>query len=166
MPLPPTEIASVQQKAKFAVIPSTWDMFNFTGLEYLNAGTVLICSDGAGVSELINDGVNGFVFRKNDSIELESCIKKVLTLSADDYKTIVAAGKLTLSTLLNSKAILNANLKLYSQLKVADYDVRSDVFTTEMFSPSEKAYPLDDTLSGISIKNLTKHLLNRIGKKF
>ncbi|MCW8137917.1 MAG: glycosyltransferase family 4 protein, partial [Planctomycetota bacterium] len=67
---PLAEVRRLQREAAFVVIPSTWDVFNYTSTEALAAGAVVICSDGAGAASLITDGVDGFVFPAGDAAAL------------------------------------------------------------------------------------------------
>ncbi len=164
-PLPQLEIAKVQAKAKYAIIPSTWDMFNFTGLEYLNAGTLLICSDGAGVSELIEDGVNGFIYPKDNAKELGRLIEKVLQIDQQEYEVIVTNAKKTLVEKLNAYSLVNANLCLYRRISSKGISAQSNVFIEELFKPNQFKNSIDTSLNQLSIKRLINYLFKRIKKK-
>ena len=48
----PAEAWRLQCQARFIVVPSTWDVFNFTCIEAMASGRPVICSSGAGASEL------------------------------------------------------------------------------------------------------------------
>ncbi len=50
------QTARLQAQAAFMVVPSLWDTFNFTCVEAMWSGRPVICSRGAGASELIEDG--------------------------------------------------------------------------------------------------------------
>src|ERR1700744_3694300 len=76
-PLHNDQVKALQQKVKFGIIPSTWDMFNFTCLEFLSAGTPVICSDGAGCSDLIEHGKNGFKYPATDTDSLAECLRQM-----------------------------------------------------------------------------------------
>ena len=56
-----------QRSALFNLVPSTWDVFNFTAVEAMASGRPAIVSTGAGASELIEDGVNGYLFQAGDA---------------------------------------------------------------------------------------------------
>ncbi len=74
---PAEATAQLQARAKFIVVPSLWDTFNFTCVEAMGAGTPVICSKGAGSSELIEDGVSGFVFENGDASSLAEALEHV-----------------------------------------------------------------------------------------
>lgn len=166
LPLRNTEIALMQQKAKFAIIPSTWDMFNFTGLEYMNAETLLICSSGAGISELIINGINGFIFEKGNAKALADCIMNLSKISDDDYSIITKNAKSTLSDILNKKMILEANISQYKKLSRLTLTKNRNVFIEDLFRPNEKNKTYIDPIEHISLKKLLAHILQRIIKKF
>ena len=66
-------------RALFNLVPSLWDVFNFTAIEAMASGRPTIVSDGAGASELIEDGANGFVFRSGDANALATAIERLIT---------------------------------------------------------------------------------------
>ena len=161
-PLPVAALVEIQKKAKFAIIPSTWDMYNFTGLEFLNVETALICSDGAGVSELIINGVNGYSYSKHNHTELADCIQKLLRLNEKEYTTLVKKGKETLFKELDSNTLLNQNIKVYQDILKIKIDSKTNDFIDEIFKPSEKIYSINTILNNIRLKTLIKYILNRM----
>lgn len=164
-PLPNHEITKIQKQAKFAVIPSTWDMFNFTGLEYLSCGTVLICSENAGVSELIENGINGFKYSNNNPLELANCIEAVLKLNETAYKKLVENARITLLKKLDTKKILDTNIDIYKNMLNAETYFNDNVYLNALFEPIDRAYNLGDLLKNISLKKLIHYTLDRIIKK-
>lgn len=164
-PLPNHEINKIQQQAKFAIIPSKWDMFNFTGLEYLSAGTVLICSEKAGVSELIENGINGFKYSNNEPLELANCIETVLKLDETEYKLLVENAKKTMLQKLEDKKVLNTNMQIYQNLLNLKIYNKGNLYLNELFKPTDKEYDLNDLLKNISLKKLLNYTLARTIKK-
>lgn len=158
-------LLELQRKSKYAIIPSTWDMYNFTGLEYMSVGTVVICSDGAGVSEVIDHGVNGFKFSSGDVKSLAACIQKVQSLSEADYNLIVKNALQTLSTKLAIPTIIETNLNLYANTTSSFSSKPSNVFIAAMFEPSTHNYKIKDILDRQSFKVILNYLLSRLKKK-
>jgi glycosyltransferase involved in cell wall biosynthesis len=72
---------NIQSTAKFVVVPSSWDVLNLTAVEAMDAGKVVICSEGAGVCDLITHGENGFRFPANDPRRLAELLTEVDKLS-------------------------------------------------------------------------------------
>ncbi|MBX9745634.1 MAG: glycosyltransferase [Hyphomonadaceae bacterium] len=74
----PTTVANLQASAKLNLVPSTWDVFNFTVIEAMHSGRPVVCSNGAGASELIEDGTTGFVYEGTSSSALASTLDRAL----------------------------------------------------------------------------------------
>jgi glycosyltransferase involved in cell wall biosynthesis len=70
-------------RARFVVCPSDWDVFNFTVAEAMGAARVVICSDGAGASELIVPGTNGIRFAAGDAGALAKVLADVSAWPTD-----------------------------------------------------------------------------------
>ena len=89
------QTAQLQAGAAFIIVPSLWDTFNFTCVEAMGSGTPVICSTGAGASELIEDGVNGFVFENGNTESLAGALDRLLALSPEARQAIAEAGRQT-----------------------------------------------------------------------
>lgn len=165
LPIKPATLSTLQQKAKFAIIPSNWDMYNLTGLEYLNAGTVLICSDGAGVSEIIEDGINGFKYAKNDYTELANCIRKVIKLQKSDYERIVNNGKAIFKSKLSVDKLVEKNLESYRNTILGFTPSVENVYKSIIFEPNEQQMSIDEILNKQPIRKLVNYLFRRLNAK-
>ncbi|MGC8689718.1 MAG: glycosyltransferase family 4 protein, partial [Thermoplasmata archaeon] len=71
------ELFKAYQRSNLFVLPSRIEGFGLTAVEAWLYGKVTIVSRGAGVSELITDGVNGYKFNPGDHKELGRLILKV-----------------------------------------------------------------------------------------
>ena len=60
------------------VLPSRWDGWGLVVNEALSAGVPVIVSDRCGAADLIQHGVNGFVFRSEDVEDLRRCLRRFL----------------------------------------------------------------------------------------
>ena len=114
-PVSPETVAQLQRRARFIVVPSTWDVFNFTCVEAMAAGRPVICSTGAGASELIEDGVNGFIFENGDAKSLAGALDRVLTLSDEQAAEIGKAAAATVATALDPQRIAEQRLEAYAK---------------------------------------------------
>jgi glycosyltransferase involved in cell wall biosynthesis len=164
-PIEHTNLQLIQQQAQYAIIPSTWDMYNFTGLEYMVAGTVLICSDGAGVSELIENGINGFKYQKEDHVALANCIKKVLALSKNEYESMVINARNTLTKKLYTLTLIEANLLEYKKASAEFIPTNANDYQVALFQSSETKYFIDGLLDKQPLNKLIAYLFKRIRKK-
>jgi len=121
--VPPREVAKLQRAARFVVAPSTWDVFNFTCIEAMASGRPVICSRGAGASELIEHGVNGFVFENGDAHALAEAIRHVLSLDETQQQRIGAAARETVAKALDPERRTDERLRRYAEV-VAGFEPR------------------------------------------
>ena len=117
--LPPDQVANAQAAAAFAVVPSTWDMFNLTAVEAMAAGTPVICSTGAGASQLVSDGVNGFVFGSEDAAALAAAIERCLALTPDERAALTASAGQTIRDQLDPQANARLRAERYREIGVS-----------------------------------------------
>lgn len=115
-PEPPSVIAGRQAEAGFVVVPSDWDVFNLTAAEAMSQKAVLICSDAAGASDLIEHGENGFIFKAGNAHQLAELIQRVQNLSASDRLAIGVQARQTVREQLNPDRIAGLVLE---ELKLA-----------------------------------------------
>jgi glycosyltransferase involved in cell wall biosynthesis len=112
----PAEAWRFQCQARFIVVPSTWDVFNFTCVEAMASGRPVICSSGAGASELIVDGVNGFLFPNGDASALAAAIDRVLALSETRVAEMAEAARATLARKLDPERVAASRLQRYAHV--------------------------------------------------
>jgi glycosyltransferase involved in cell wall biosynthesis len=110
---PPAEVTTAQASALFNIVPSTWDVFNFTAAEAMSSGRPTIVSQGAGASELIEDGVNGFTFAADDAEGLAGVIDRVLSASPERLAEIGASGRATVAERLDPQGIAEQRIAAY-----------------------------------------------------
>lgn len=113
--LPAAETLHLQAQAGFVIVPSEWDTFNFTCVEAMAAGTPVVCSTGAGVAELIEDGVNGFVFEKQNAHSLAQALKCLLSMSEPARERLARAGQATVLAALDPRVSTRLRLAAYQE---------------------------------------------------
>lgn len=164
--IPHSEVEKKIQNSLFGLVPSSWDMFNFTTLEYMSLGTVVVVSKGVGAVSLIEHEVNGYVVDMNDSSSFQKTINSVLSLSTTEYRAITDKAKETLKYL-GSEKLIQEYIDYYSL--VATYKKNmlqmDDNFLKSMFSPSNQNIGLEVVLSKSSIKEIFNYLMIRIFKR-
>lgn len=112
-PISAEEVARRQARTVFNLVPSTWDMFNFTIVEAMASGRPAIVSTGAGASELIEDGVNGYLFANGDSEALAGTIERVMRENSSRLADIGREARDTVRTALDPKSIAAKRLAAY-----------------------------------------------------
>jgi glycosyltransferase involved in cell wall biosynthesis len=114
----PQEARQLQLEAKFAIHPSTWDVFGLAVVEAMAAGKVVICSSQSGVSSLILNGQNGFIFDSANPRALADRIEQVDNASAQELVRIGAAASLTITEALDIDRITQLRLSRFSKLSI------------------------------------------------
>ena len=164
-PLPNDQIQILQQKAWFGLVPSTWDMFNFTCIEFMAAGTPVICSDGAGAVELIKNGINGFIYPADDVQALADCISKLVGLSEGGYQQMANNALESVKTQLSSAQLIPVNMQAY-QSALNDFKSPSaNLFLNSLYRPSTTKYDIGDSLNKQPLKKLINYSIDRIKLK-
>jgi len=75
------DIKPFLQIADFSVLPSLFEGLSNTLLEYMSTSLPVIGSKVSGTEDLIEDGVNGYLFESGNRSELEEKLKKIASLS-------------------------------------------------------------------------------------
>lgn len=164
-PVDNASINQLQLKAKFGVVPSTWDMYNFTCLEFLACGTPVICSDGAGVADIIDHGINGFKYPANDATALSDCLKQFDQISEEEYEKMCASAIQSVN-LLNAARIIPQNIEQYTTVLSNFKPQPANVYLTNIYAPADVKRSIDDVLDKQALKNLSRYLFKRVVKKF
>jgi glycosyltransferase involved in cell wall biosynthesis len=160
------EALQLQKAAAFAVVPSLWDTFNYTCVEAMAAGTPVICSTGAGASELIVDGENGFVFESGNPQALAGAMQKLLSVGSLGMKAIGSAGKETVLRALDPQA--NAELRVAAYQAAASGGraaLAPDDWLRLAAAPLPGATESLDYLDLIPLRDLVSHTARRSLRK-
>ncbi len=75
------DIPNILAAAEVFAMPSFWEGMPLALIEAMQAGVACIASDVGGVSEILTDGTDGFLFDLNDKGDFED---KILTLLSND----------------------------------------------------------------------------------
>jgi glycosyltransferase involved in cell wall biosynthesis len=111
--VPPAQVAEIQSRSLLNLVPSTWDVFNFVCVEAMASGRPLICSSGAGASELVENGVTGFVYENNSPEELAATIERALSLTKMQQSDIGEAARRTVTAALDPNRIATERISDY-----------------------------------------------------
>lgn len=160
------EVLAMQQRAKFGVVPSVWDMFNFTCVELMAAGTPVICADGAGAAELIEHGYNGYTYAANDTHALAECITIMNSLTESEYNSMATAAQKTIEEKLNSPELIEAYMNEYALVLENFISSRANIFLEKIYSPGNESQTLEEVLNKQPLKKLVQYLLKRIKGKY
>ena len=71
-------VYDILSKAKVLVVPSRYEAFGIVNIEAFSMGVPVIGSDIGAISEIIDHGKNGLLFKKEDSLDLSKKIEFLL----------------------------------------------------------------------------------------
>jgi glycosyltransferase involved in cell wall biosynthesis len=115
-PVPPHAVQDLQSAALLNLVPSTWDVFNFTAVEAMASGRPVVCSNAAGASELIEDGVTGFVYDGASPSALAQALERALSLGPERLCEIGRAARDMVSRTLDPDVIAQERMAGYKAL--------------------------------------------------
>jgi glycosyltransferase involved in cell wall biosynthesis len=158
----PEETLQRQAMAKFIVVPSIWDVFNFAGAEGMAQGKVVLCSQGAGVSDLIVNEVNGLLFKENDPKSLANCLETVMSWSPSKCEKVGAAAKETIEKTLAPELIAQKRIEAYKDLiNRGKYPVKPNQWLVDAVSPHKRLDKPLAFLDRLPLRELVNYTINR-----
>ncbi|WP_181306860.1 glycosyltransferase [Rufibacter sp. XAAS-G3-1] len=86
--LPPNKVKVELGDAKVILVPSTVDNFPYTVVECMAEKKVVLASKQGGHREIIEDGINGFLFDHSQPDSLEEKINQIFSLSEEELMVI------------------------------------------------------------------------------
>ena len=115
--LPPAEVRRRQAAAAFVVVPSLWDVYNLSVAEAMQQQAVVVCSDGAGGADLVEDGRNGFVVPAGDAEALAGAIQRAAGLPTAERDRMGRAARETAVSSLDPDLVAAAAEARYANLE-------------------------------------------------
>jgi glycosyltransferase involved in cell wall biosynthesis len=165
-PQPASVTARLQAEASFVVVPSTWDVFNFTCVEAMAVGTPVICSSGAGAVQWIEDGVNGFRFENEDAASLANALSKLIALGPVERTTLGQRGRLTVAEAMNSEKITDQRVAMLELCKATTQPALSPSDWLRLATAPRNERSVDlGFLEHLPLKQLSRHLIERTFRK-
>ena len=96
------ELTNYIRNSRCVVLPSSWyENGPYSAMEAMALGKPLIVSNNGGLPELVEDGANGYIFKKEE--ELTTCINKMINIDEKEYKSMCE------NSLNKAKQMFNAN---------------------------------------------------------
>jgi hypothetical protein len=158
-----SETSLLRRRARFVVVPSDWDVFNFTAAEAMSEGCLVVCSDGAGARDLIDAGETGFTFRAGDAQDLADCIRTAMELEPSVAKSVGARARAAVNARLDADVVARERLVVYRDLAVSRAPA-SD-WLRSFFSGHDSARVGLAFLDQMSIRALSQYLGARVRRR-
>lgn len=162
----PEEVTTLQLSARFVVVPSAWDTFNYTLVEAMGLACATIASSGAGASYLIHDGANGFHIEPQDADALADRLMAVYDASEAQRRHWGHAARQTIASELSPESAARASLASLTRVASAPAKGRAIApWVQEFFEASGTRTVGTGYLENVSIRELARHLKKRVGRK-
>lgn len=87
--IPRDEIIRYYDESECFILISSGEVFGLVYLEAMSRGCITIAGKGEGMEGIIEDGINGYLCEPGNVDELESIIRRINTLSAEE-KTMIS----------------------------------------------------------------------------
>ena len=160
------EMLKLQRKARFGIIPSIWDVFNFTCVEFMSQGRPVICSEGAGAADLVQPNENGLRVPGSDAKALASAILQMAETGAAAIGQMGDGARETIRQRLNPVTIAKQKLQRYFEIKeIRIRETEPDEGLRHFLMPGSSQDKLPATLDHLPLKRLSAYVAGRGLKK-
>lgn len=110
-------LKSYVRNSRCVVLPSEWyENGPYSAMEAMAVGRPLIVSHNGGLPELVDDGVNGYIYR-GGSEELAACIQKMLALDEAAYEAMSKASMERAKALFDAGKYVEVLEEKYDEVK-------------------------------------------------
>jgi len=159
------DVAALQASTPFAVVPSSWDTFNYTLPEAMSLGCVTLGSTGAGSSYLIEHGETGFRFGSDDSEALAQLMIRALTMNKAERQQMGSSARSAVAKQLDPLTCARTSLSAFASINASGRPELPGPWIREFFESSGRTAVGVGHLENVSIRELAGHLKTRVTRK-
>lgn len=109
----PSDLSSILKSADIGLSPSYFETFHRVTREYLAYGVPVIGSKAFGIPDIVNDGVNGFIFETGDQNSLKEKVLQILNDKTLLLKLKLSVNKSHIDTVENE---VEKIIEIYNQI--------------------------------------------------
>lgn len=99
------------ESAQAIILPSHHEGMSNSLLEAASTGRPLLASNIPGCKEIVDDGVNGFLFEPKDSVSIYESVKKFVSLSFEERQEMGRQSRLKVEREFDRNIVVNEYLK-------------------------------------------------------
>lgn len=104
------------QWASYIIVPSTKpEPFGRVAIEAFSAARPVIAADHGGLSEIVSDGINGFLFKPNDVKSLQAALMKTFEYSHAQYMSLAKNARREYENSFSEEKYQNAIKKIFRE---------------------------------------------------
>jgi glycosyltransferase involved in cell wall biosynthesis len=110
-----SELRSLYSNSDISCFPSWWEPFGLVCIEAMATGAIVIGSVNGGMSEIIEDGIDGFLVEPQDVFKLKSKIIEVINLTESNKLLLKENAQKKVKTTFSSNAIIASQIECYQK---------------------------------------------------
>ena len=95
------------------VVPSDYESFSLVVAEAMACGVPVVASKIPAMAGRINNGVNGFLFEKGSAESLVGTLKKIMSMSAEERKSVGEKGRMEMENKYSWEQHMEKLIKVY-----------------------------------------------------
>lgn len=115
----PSQIEACLSDAQVVLVPSIVDNMPYVVMEAMSLGRVVLASVQGGQKEMIEDGVNGFLFDHDDPSSFGSQLRKIISIDSDKIHRVGENARRSVAKLYSPGTIGARKMAILQNLKVA-----------------------------------------------
>ncbi len=159
------EARDLRRHARCVVVPSDWDVFNYTAAEAMADRRLVVCSNAAGASDLIVAGATGFTFQAGDAQDLAHCLRTAMALEPSAALSVGERARAVARARLDPDRVAAERMAAYREMAGSAPRPKSADWIAGFFSGHESAHVGTAFLDQIGIRELSQYLGTRIGRR-
>ena len=120
------ELFYYYNNADVCCFPSWWENMPMVCLEAMMCKGLVIGSTSGGMSEIIEDGVNGYLVPRKSPVQLAECIEKALSLREEDANSIKQNAKCTIEEKFET-SIISKQMEDFYNAVIEDFKIKGNI---------------------------------------
>ena len=162
----PEETIKLQAAAEFIVVPSIWDVFNYTCIEGMGCAQAVLCSQGAGAASLITNRVDGLTFPANNAVALAESLKYFQSMDADSRQCMGESAQQTVRNVLAPNCVVRQRVEAYEKLIRRGNPGCPNPWLVNAVSPDQPLSQPLGFLEHLPLREISNYVLQRSLRKF
>lgn len=114
--VPREDLSNYFKKSSIVCFPAWWENFPMVCLEAMASGAIILASSSGGMSEIIEDEVDGFLVEPKDPVKLADKIEYILSLPEDKKLQIRIKAQEKIKHTFDMKVVLPKMLQFYEKV--------------------------------------------------
>lgn len=156
----PTKIYNRLRNSKVVIVPSTVDNLPYVVMEIMSIGLIALVSKQGGQSEIVDDGINGFVFDHEIPGSFAKQLKRILNLTTHQRKQISTSAINKINEAFSLDVIYRQKYSLLQKIILSNNESRRFPFCYKLDSPDKREFNQGNTVLSVVVPyyNMGKYI--------